>query len=70
MLRVLLVIVCLVDHSRISRGKSQWKTVPHAIIDNKHFQIYVTDKGREYAARRGVGGVYRKRGNNCCELCT
>lgn len=48
--------------SKISRGKSQWKTMPHAIIDNKNFQIYVTDKGREYAARRGVRGVYRKRG--------
>ena len=50
-------------HSRLSRGKLQWKTMPHAIIDNKNFQIYTTDKGRAYAARRGVRGVFRKRGD-------
>ena len=37
--------------------------MPHAIIDNKNFQIYTTARGREYAARRGVRGVYRRRGD-------
>ena len=49
--------------NKLSRSKLQWKTMPHAIIDNKMFQIYTTDKGREYAARRGVRGVYRRRGD-------
>ena len=49
--------------SKVSRSKLQWKTMPHAIIDNKNFQIYTTGKGREYAARRGVRGVYRRRGD-------
>ena len=50
-------------HSKLSRSKLQWRTMPHAIIDNKTFQIYTTDKGRAYAARRCVRGVYRRRGD-------
>ena len=31
---------------------------PHAIIDNKHYQLFVDQAGREYAARRTVRGAY------------
>lgn len=41
------------------RTKAQWVANPHAIIDNKHFQLYVNGAGRAHAARRRVRGAYR-----------
>ena len=34
--------------------------MPHAIIDNKHFQIFNKRKGRQHAARRSVRGAYQR----------
>jgi hypothetical protein len=45
---------------RRRRSKLAWQSRPHAIIDNKKFQIYRDRKGREFAARRGVRGAYQK----------
>ena len=47
---------------RRARTKAQWLSSPHAIIDNKQFQIFTNANGRDYAARRRVRGVFRKRG--------
>lgn len=44
------------------RSAKQWAKFPHAIIDNKVFQVYVDGKGRDMAARRRVRGAYRPRG--------
>lgn len=41
------------------RTKAQWVANPHAIIDNKHFPMYVNRAGRAHAARRCVRGAYR-----------
>ena len=41
------------------RSPKQWINSPHAIIDNKNFQVYGNRAGREHAARRTVRGVYR-----------
>jgi len=35
---------------------------PHAIIDNKHFQVFLNGRYRDFAARRNVRGAYRSRG--------
>ena len=40
----------------------QWVTKPHAIIDNKSFQMTRCMSSREYAARRSVRGAYQVRG--------
>ena len=42
-----------------SRSQAAWIEKPHAIIDNKHFQLFTTSAGREYAARRSVRGAYQ-----------
>ena len=42
-----------------NRTKAQWVANPHAIIDNKHFQLYINRAGRQHAARRRVRGAYR-----------
>ena len=47
------------QHQR--RTAKQWRKSPHAIIDNKVFQVYTTGKARAYAARRRVRGAYRAR---------
>jgi hypothetical protein len=47
---------------RVSRSKEAWINKPHAIIDNKHFQMFTTEGGREHAARRSVRGAYQKKG--------
>lgn len=47
---------------RIARSKNGWVKRPHAIIDNKHFQLYTTGDGREHAARRSVRGAYQVKG--------
>ena len=44
------------------RTKAQWITKPHAIIDNKSFQITANRKSREFVARRSVRGAYQKKG--------
>ena len=41
------------------RKPSTWAKKPHAIIDNKHFQLFTTGAGREHAARRGLRGAYQ-----------
>ena len=41
------------------KTKSSWLNCPHAVIDNKHFPLYLNKAGREYAARRAVRGAYR-----------
>ena len=48
---------------RKSRPASAWHSMPHAIIDNKHFQIFITGAGRKHAARRAVQGAYQPRGH-------
>ena len=44
------------------RTPAQWATMPHAIIDNKTFQMSVCKKSREFVARRSVRGAYQKKG--------
>ena len=48
-----------------TRSANAWVAKPHAIIDNKHFPMYVDRKGREHAARRQVRGAYRQ-GRDAC----
>ena len=36
---------------------------PHAIIDNKRYAMYLDNKGRSHAAKRGVRGIYRTSGD-------
>jgi hypothetical protein len=45
-----------------TRSKDAWVKRPHAIIDNKHFQLFTEAKGRSHAAMRSVRGAYQKRG--------
>lgn len=45
--------------AHLNRTPSQWLSIPHAIIDNKHFPLYVNPAGREHAARRAVRGAFR-----------
>ena len=47
----------------VRRTEKQWVSRPHAVIDNKHFQLYTNKTGREHAARRGVRGAFRKKGD-------
>ena len=42
-----------------SKTEAQWVAKPHAVIDNKHFPMYINKSGREHAARRQVRGAYR-----------
>jgi transposase len=49
--------------ARKNRSAVQWVTTPHAIIDNKNFQITRCANSREYAARRSVRGAYQERGS-------
>ena len=44
------------------RTKAAWVRRPHAIIDNKHWQLFTTGAGRSHAARRLIRGAYQKRG--------
>lgn len=46
-----------VQHER--KTQKQWVSSPHAIIDNKHFPMYLNCAGRVHAARRSVRGAYR-----------
>lgn len=47
----------------MGRRASTWvQKNPHAIIDNKHWQLLRTGAGRSHAARRTVRGAYQKRG--------
>ena len=45
-----------------SRSSEAWKAKPHAIIDNKHFQMFRNAAGRDHVARRSVRGAYQKKG--------
>ena len=44
------------------RTAQQWVQHPHAIIDNKMFQVFADARGREHVARRGVRGAWREAG--------
>ena len=48
--------------ARLRRTRKDWLKRPHAVIDNKHFQIYHTKAGRSHAARRSVRGAFRQEG--------
>ena len=48
--------------AHISRSSAQWVKMPHAIIDNKHFQMTRNAIAREFVARRSVRGAYQTRG--------
>ena len=50
--------------ARLNRSKSQWLLLPHTIIDNKGFQVFHNQKGRDFAARRQVRGIYRMAGDD------
>lgn len=45
--------------SNLAKSKAQWVAKPHAIIDNKHFPLFLNKAGREHAARRKVRGAFR-----------
>ena len=47
----------------VGKSKAQWASKPHAIIDNKHFPMYLDKAAREHAARRSVRGAYRDGGS-------
>ena len=44
------------------RTKEGWVSKPHGIIDNKHFQMFTNEGGRDFAARRSVRGAYQIQG--------
>ena len=46
----------------IKRTEDEWLESPHAIIDNKFWQYYIDQRGREYAANRSVRGAYQEHG--------
>ena len=46
----------------MTRSEEQWVTQPNAIIDNKHFPLYMDGAGRNEGARRTLRGGYRARG--------
>ena len=48
---------------RRRRAAAAWETQPHAIIDNKAFQLFTTARARDYAARRSVRGAYQRKGS-------
>ena len=41
------------------KSKRSWRRIPHAIIDNKRYQMFLDAKGRNYIARRSCRGAYR-----------
>ena len=41
------------------KTKKSWRRRPHAIIDNKRYQMFLNAKGRNYVARRTCRGAYR-----------
>ena len=47
----------VIKHSR--KTKRGWRSLPHAIIDNKRYQMFLTKYGRNYVARRSCKGAYR-----------
>ena len=47
--------------TRKGRRAATWVRKPHAIIDNKHWQLFVTGAGRAHEARRAIRGVYQQR---------
>ena len=49
------------DHKH--RSAARWVVQPHAIIDDKSFQMTCHEQSREYAARRSVRGAYQKKGS-------
>ena len=53
---------------RMRRSKAEWVTQPHAVIDNKHWQIFGNKDGRDYAARRSVRGAYQRKGQITDEM--
>jgi hypothetical protein len=46
-----------------SRSETWWQKQIHMHIDVKHYKIYLNNKSRDYAAREGTRGAYRKRGD-------
>ena len=47
---------------RLRRTREGWSQLPHAIIDNKHFQLFTNAAGRNHAARRSIRGAYQPKG--------
>eukprot|EP00973_Karenia_brevis_P055282 7685894-Karenia_brevis.AAC.1 len=43
------------------RSAAAWVTQPHAIINDKSFPMYITEAGRDHAARCSVRGAYQNR---------
>ena len=50
----------------VGKTRHQWTRRPHAIIDNKSFQLFLTKKGRQHASRRSVRGAYRTPQEGLC----
>ena len=48
-------------HSR--RSQADWVTRPHAVIDNKSWQLITNQKARGWVARRAVRGAYQQKGS-------
>ena len=48
-------------HSR--RSQADWVTKPHAVIDNKSWQLITNQKARGWVARRAVRGAYQQKGS-------
>ena len=44
------------------RSRAQWGKTPHAIIDNKPFQMSRCAAARDFVARRSLRGAYQTRG--------
>lgn len=51
-------------NTRKRRSKDSWLSKPHAIIDDKNWQIFNNKDGRQHAARRSVRGAYQQKGQN------
>ena len=48
-------------HDQKHRSPAQWNKYLHAVIDNKVFPVYLNGRSRNFAARRRVRGIRRKR---------
>ena len=44
------------------KSPTWWMRSVHAYIDNKFFPVYITSKGRSYAAKLVARGTFRKKG--------
>ena len=59
-------VFCLIGVGLTRKGKSKnwWLKKVHMHLDNHHFKVATTSRGRRLLAKRTVRGVYRKKGKS------